>query len=470
MLIAARHVVVGQSDARTVRPAALHIDGSTIRTVELIEPNAYSGWVDEHPEVLDLGDRLLSPAFINAHTHVVLGFLRGVAARAAAEGNLVEDLFFRLETKLTAEAAAAFARMGAYECLLHGQALVWDHYYHAEAVADAVADVGLSVVMAPTLQDLSGPGCQQWSAALAATERLAARSGRRGVWAAVGPHATDTVSADLWARAADLAQALSLPLHAHLAQSVDEYRRIHDAHGCSPVAWLSGLEVLSRVPAALLVHGLYVSGDDLDRLDPARDVLGFCPYSQLVFGFEARVDLWQGGGFRVAAGTDASASNDSMNVQKELRALGAIATRGVPFSAAYERFIEAGDRASVDAVAAARDSSFSAVGHLGTANRVLDAVWTVPGALHPGFRAGVLEPGALAHLAAWNLDHPAFWPSADPLAGLAFADTSQALHGLWVGGQAVGTLGRFGESLLSSDAYRTARREADEHWRGLLDP
>ena len=157
MRIAARNVVLGARAPRRIVPAIVTVDGSTISEVSPIPEPDYAEVVRQTPGVVDLGDRLLSPAFINGHTHVVLGFLRG-ATRAAADGNVVEDLFFRLESRLTPGDSAAFARMGAYECLLHGQALVWDHYYHSEAVADAAAEVGLSVVMAPTLQDLGGPG------------------------------------------------------------------------------------------------------------------------------------------------------------------------------------------------------------------------------------------------------------------------------------------------------------------------
>ena len=465
--IAARSVALDRG--RTIRPAALTIDGEVIHNVEILTAADYDPWCARHPDAVDLGDRFVTPAFINAHTHVVLAFLRGVSARAAAGGNLVEDLFFRLESKLTAGDAAAFARMGAYECLLHGQAVIWDHYYHAEAVADAIADVGLSVVMAPTLQDLSGPGCTEWAEALAATERLAGREGRGGVWAAVGPHATDTVSGVLWGRAAAAAEALHVPLHAHLAQSIDEVRRIHERHGRSPVAWLADLGALDRGPAALLAHGLYVSSKtDLPLLDPQRHILAYCPYSQLIFGFEARVDRWRQAGFRVAVGTDAAASNDSMNVQKELRAFAAMGTRGVSHGEVFDHFNHNGTYEAAEALEAQRAMGIEATASYVSAERVLDAAWAIPGGMHPGFRAGEITPGAMAHLAVWDLDHPAFWPGNDPLGALAFGDTTGALHGLWVGGRPVGTPGQFASSILHSDAYCAAKAEADARWRQLM--
>eukprot|EP00971_Amphidinium_carterae_P302339 6007619-Amphidinium_carterae.1 len=36
--------------------------------------------------------------------------------------------------------------------------LVWEHYYHGMALAEALSETGLAGVVCPTLQDLSGPG------------------------------------------------------------------------------------------------------------------------------------------------------------------------------------------------------------------------------------------------------------------------------------------------------------------------
>ncbi|MEO1334863.1 MAG: amidohydrolase family protein, partial [Myxococcota bacterium] len=437
-----------------------------IRSVERID-EPFEAWVHTHAPDVNLGDRLLSPAFINAHTHVALSFMRGVSAHEAGAGNMVEDLFFHMESRLAPEDTAAFARLGAYECLLNGQAIVWDHYYHAEAIADAVADVGLSIVMAPTLQDLDGPGKNVWAESLAETERLANRRGARGVWAAVGPHATDTVSAALWAKAGALADRCRLPLHFHLAQSIEEYRRIEAAHGLSPVQWLVDIGALADDRTALMAHGLFVSRADLERLDSRRHALAYCPGSQVVFGFEARMDRWRQAGFRIAVGTDTAASNDSMNVQKELRWVAAGA-KGVPFSDAFERFFEDGGRASADALAACRAEAFAASEGFTTPAAVLDTVWSAPGRLHAGFKAGVIEAGAEAHLAAWNLKHPSFWPARDVLAGLAFADTTGALDGLWVGGRCIGQVGRFATSIVESAAYADAWQEATDRWHRLV--
>ena len=43
--------------------------------------------------VIDLGDRIVVPSFVNAHTHLALHGLRGVDFDG--RGNVVEDVFYR---------------------------------------------------------------------------------------------------------------------------------------------------------------------------------------------------------------------------------------------------------------------------------------------------------------------------------------------------------------------------------------
>ena len=71
------------------------------------------------------------------------------------------------------------------------------------------------------------------------------RAAEGGIVAALGPHATDTVSPALWSRIAEISQARDLPIHVHVAQSVEEQERSFEHHGCSPIERLDRLGVLA---------------------------------------------------------------------------------------------------------------------------------------------------------------------------------------------------------------------------------
>ncbi len=472
LCIRSRRVLLGRGNARRIVPASLDIEGSQIVSVDAMDASSYersrTKQLANDDSAIDFGDHLITPAFVNVHTHLALAFLRG--AEASAEKNLVEDLFFRYERLLTEADVRAFTRMGAYESLLHGVGCVWDHYYHGRAVADGMLDTGLSGVVAPTLQDLSGPQSTMFEAALSDTESIAQNQGlrARGVFAAVGPHATDTVSTALMGRALELARAQHLPVHMHVAQSLDELRRVIEREGCSPVAWLDRIGALHDAPNLVLAHALFASAEDLSLLDPSRHLLALCPFSQLIFGFTAPVLDWSELGMSWAVATDCAASDDSMNLQKELRLAAALPKAGISAMASYREFFKHGGLALAERVQRDRDEAQGRFAQHGNPRSLLERVWDLPGSMHPGFRVGAIEAGSLANLIAWDIDHPSFWPETDLLRALAYSDTTQAIHTLIVAGKHIGKVGELRSGLLDSSDYREARLEATERLEHLL--
>ena len=451
-----------------VAPALIGVRGQTIDCV-------VRGRAEDHRDVIgdesvdDLGASLISPAFINGHTHLPMACFRGLQIEGATADNLVEDLFFAVESRMTDEDIGAFAALGAWENLIHGVGLVWEHYYGAEAIASAVASTGLCAVIAPTLQDLSGPGAARWERELDATYALDDPAwAAQGIWSALGPHATDTVSASLWERAVDVASARDLPIHAHVAQSIEEFERAIERHGCSPIAWLHQIGALDRAPSFLLVHAIFASRADLALLDPARHTLAYCPYSQLIFCHPAHVGAWTERGMPWVVGTDAAASNDSMNVQKELRHVSGLRTMGASCAPEYARFVREGSVERAREARAVRASLFAERQHWAEPDFLLDRVWRVPGKLHPQMSAGLIAPGALANVVVWDTDHPSMWPGTRPLRTLAMGDTSAAIRQMMCAGRWLGDRDDYARSLTRHPAYLDAATEASARLEALI--
>src|SRR5204862_4066660 len=88
-------------------------------------------------------DLVLTPGFVNIHTHAVLAMVRG----------MTEDLGFAPAYTpgvphcydVTEEEAAALARLTAVEAMLFGSTLINDMYTHAHATLPAMAEVGLRI-------------------------------------------------------------------------------------------------------------------------------------------------------------------------------------------------------------------------------------------------------------------------------------------------------------------------------------
>jgi 5-methylthioadenosine/S-adenosylhomocysteine deaminase len=468
--IRSRRVLFEEQGKLVIRPALIQVTGTQISRVEKLTPDDYErNRSNKLPRLIDLHDQLLTPAFVNAHTHLALAFLRGVETEST-HPNLVEDLFFRHESRLTREDVRAFTRMGAYESLLAGVGFVWDHYYGDTAMAEALAEVGMAGVVSPTLQDLAGPDARGSEVALEATLGIAGSEHYRekAVFAALGPHATDTVSAGLFRRIAELAEQHALPVHLHVAQSSAEVARVHEREGCSPLALLTREGVLARAPRVVMAHGLFAPRADVAALDADRHTLVHCPSSQLEFGFPGPATMWSELGASWVIATDCAASNDSMSLQKELRLTRGAPTAAISGSAAYERFLESGSLADAEAVQAQRSARREGFAAHVTSERLLQRVFSQAGALHPAVRVGVIQEGALASVVAWNTDHPSFWPEHDLLRGLAMGGTTSAIHAMFVAGRRIGRIGDVARNVMESDDYREARLEATERLTHLL--
>ena len=294
-----------------------------------------------------------------------------------------------------------------------------------------------------------------------------ARLAKAGIGAAYGPHATDTVSDDLWRRIARLAEEQGTFIHTHVAQSIEEYHRNIETHGATPIERLDGLGVLDAGTGTLLVHSLFVTENDLARLRPHRNVLGYCPYSQVQFCFPAEAEAWSNAGLPIVVGTDCGACNDTMNVQQELRLLSLGPSFTVTHSQVGQAFRGDGRLDRAQALDTQRRrlrqdrSDFSQPAH------VLDMVWSIPGQMDPRLNVGRLEVGARANLCLWDLDHPACWPANDPWRTLVMADMASAIWGVMLNGQWMGTPGDYRRSILDSAAYLDARGEAQARLRGL---
>ncbi|HSC89414.1 MAG TPA: amidohydrolase family protein [Polyangiaceae bacterium] len=428
------------------------------RVVEMVEGGAPEG--TPSGAVRDWGRRPLVPSFVNAHVHLAMAPLRGITDVAVRQGNVVSEVFFAIESHLQEGDVRAFARLGAYESLLAGVGEVWDHYYAGLEVAEALSDVGLSGVVAPTLQDRSGPGMRGFERALDETRRLhedvALRA--RGIVAALGPHATDTVSDVLLGRAADAAAAMDLPIHLHLAQAASEMP------GATADVVARLLEH-ARGRSLLVAHGLFLSAADIARLVDASAVLAFCPLSQLQFGFLGPLGGWVAAGGGWGLGTDTVASNDALSVQRELPLVAGWGSLEASFSPERARLARSGSAEDVRALEATRVSSVGQ-GTLAT-ERLLEGAFGYHLPRHAQLGPRGLVVGAAANFQVLEPEAPELFPGDDVPRSLAHGETSGAIHALVVRGRELGTAGDFRRSLLGSVEYRDARAEAERR-RSLL--
>src|SRR5262245_54689134 len=177
----------------------------------------------------------VTPGFVCAHHHLYSALARGMPApprQPTTFQEILEQVWWRLDTALDLEMLHWSAMLGATEALMCGTTAIVDHRESPNAIdgsldviADACAAVGVGVVCAYGVTDRHGAdGAQR---GLAENERFL-RAGGRGM---VGVHAAFTCTDDTLEAAAGLARDLGVGVHIHVAEGppdVDAGARLAD--------------------------------------------------------------------------------------------------------------------------------------------------------------------------------------------------------------------------------------------------
>ena len=175
----------------------------------------------------------VTPGLVCAHHHLYSSLARGMPAPPRTPldfQEILELVWWRLDTALDLEMIRWSAMLGALEALECGTTAIVDHHESPNAIegsldviAEACAAVGVRSLVAYGVTDRHGPdGARR---GLAENERFL-RAGGRGL---VGVHAAFTCSDETLAAAAGLAAEVGVGVHVHVAEGprdVDAPRRL----------------------------------------------------------------------------------------------------------------------------------------------------------------------------------------------------------------------------------------------------
>ncbi|MFK8023730.1 MAG: amidohydrolase family protein [Ilumatobacter sp.] len=194
-----------------------------------------------------------------AHHHLYSALARGMPAppkNPASFLDVLENIWWRLDTALDLEMIEWSAKLGALEALEAGTTAIIDHHESPNAIpgslsviADAVNEVGVRINTCYGISDRHGSGGALRG--LAENDRYLRECSERGDpmrAGMVGVHASFTVSDQHLADAADLAEHHGVGVHIHVAEGPDD----EGAH--------ERLRELSR-DDWLLIHGVHLPDD-----------------------------------------------------------------------------------------------------------------------------------------------------------------------------------------------------------------
>ena len=390
-------LLVTQDPKRRVVRGDLRVEGGRISSVG----DVGTAPVDE--EVGASGYAIV-PGFVNAHTHVAMSLLRGIADDRELAGFL--ETLFAVDARRTEADVEAGARAGIAEMLLSGTTSFLDLYYFEDAVARAVESLGIRgflgwAVLDPELTTQKGVPVEN---ARAFIERW---KGHSLVSPLVAPQGVYVCGKETWLRAREVAQSAGTLVHYHLAETRREVHEHQTKTGRRPVVWLEEIGFLG--PRQVAAHAVWLTGEEIGLLARQGVGIAHCPSSnlKLASGGVAPVVELRAAGATVGLGTDSVASNNSLSMLREMHIAG---------------LLQKNQRWDATCL---------------SAQELLDLA-TIDGARLLGRAAdlGSLEVGKQADLSLFRLDHPTLLPARPEaiVSHLAYSASDEAIDSVYVGG------------------------------------
>jgi 5-methylthioadenosine/S-adenosylhomocysteine deaminase len=309
-------VITMDENFNQYEPGAVVVSGDSILAVgpEQEIKNSFTA-----AETIDCGGKVIMPGLVNAHTHVPMTLLRGLADdlrldvwllgyMMPVEREFVSPDFVRLGTELA-----------CVELIRSGVTCFADMYYFEESVAQATAEAGLRAVCSQTVMKYPTPDADFYEESLAAAREYIQRwIGHPLIVPSVAPHAPYTCTEDILRATAELAVEFDVPLHTHIAETALEVENARQEYGMPVIPYVKKQNIFDA--KVLAAHCVHIDNGEIQTLLHHKVGVAHNPSSnmKLASGFAPVVKMLEAG-LNVGIGTDGPASNNDLDMFEEVR-------------------------------------------------------------------------------------------------------------------------------------------------------
>lgn len=259
---------------------------------------------------IDCKGNLIIPGFKNAHTHSAMTFLRSYADDLPLQEWLFERVFPR-EDKLTPDDVYDLTKLAILEYLTSGITSCFDMYFFGDSIAAAAKDMGFRMVL-----------CGAVSGGVDKIKRLEDEYDRFNnmgdlISYQLGFHAEYTTDVNLLKEIALLSKSLKASVYTHNSETAKEVEECIERHGKTPTAFFEDLGMFEYGGGGF--HCVHMSDNDLD-IFKRRGLWAITnpgSNTKLASGISPICDM-QSRGINIAIGTDGPASNNCLDMFREM--------------------------------------------------------------------------------------------------------------------------------------------------------
>ena len=288
-------------------------------SIEAVGPEDYILSNYTSNETIDCNGKILMPGLINAHTHVPMTLLRGLADDLRLDVWLLGYMMPVEREFVTPEFVKLGTQIACAEMIRSGITTFADMYYFEDEVAQATAEVGMRAVCGESILKFPTPDAQAYEDSLAYSREFIKRwKNHPLIVPAIAPHAPYTCTEDILQKSKDLAIEFDVPLHIHLAESASEVENMRNEHGMPVIPYVKKNNLFdAKVIAAHCVH---VDPGEIRTLKNSNVGVAHNPSSNLKLASGiAPINQMMSQGINVGIGTDGPASNNDLDMFEEMR-------------------------------------------------------------------------------------------------------------------------------------------------------
>ncbi len=279
------------------------------------ESGSGNGEVVKWDREIDCEGNLLMPGFKNAHTHSGMTLLRSYADDLPLQDWLFQQIF-PIEAKMDGEMIYHLTKLAVLEYLTSGITSIFDMYLTPETTAKACVEMGMRCVQ---VSGTSGQTPAEFERSLELMEQRYQALNHTDPLLSyfIGFHAEYTCSKELLEKVAAMAHKYKAPVYTHLAETKSEVEGCIERHGMSPTKLFESLGIYDYGGGGY--HCVYLDEEDMEIFCRRGLHVVTNPGSntKLASGI-APISDYLRKGINVAIGTDGPASNNCLDMFREM--------------------------------------------------------------------------------------------------------------------------------------------------------
>ena len=270
-------------------------------------------------DTIDASGCIVMPGLVNTHTHLPMVCFRGMADDLPLMEWLTGHIFPAESRFVNKKMVYDGATLAMAEMILSGTTTFCDGYFFEDAIAEALSAAGMRAIVSQGFADFITPDKPKLEKRMAVAERFVTR------WQSYAPmitpayfcHSPYTCSPATLVNIKEAAREAGILYLMHLLENKDEIDTILNRYGKKPVRHLLDLGVLDEQTVA--VHCNWLTKEDMAVFADLGVRVSHNPESSMKLAAGvAPVPEMLKHGIKVGLGTDGSASNNDLDMFREM--------------------------------------------------------------------------------------------------------------------------------------------------------